>query len=229
MATSETRQRVTGLVLAAGAATRMGRVKALLPLFDRCLLQHVVDAALASCLDEVVVVLGHRADEIRSALRLPADGRVQVAVAADFARGQSASLRCGLRAASPRAGAAAILLGDQPGVSAARIDRVARAFFAAEAPAARPVFPEAGGAPGHPVFLARRLWPELERLGGDRGARELLAAHPAWLVEVPEPGAPPPDVNTPSDYERLARAAMVPDAEPPPARAAAGGEDPGRR
>jgi xanthine dehydrogenase accessory factor len=206
------RARASGIVLAAGTASRMGGLKALLPLGDRCLLQHVVDAALASCLDEVIVVLGHRADEVRSVLAIPEGGRARVVVNADFAAGQSASLRCGLRAASPASETAAVLLGDQPTVSAARIDRVAAAFFASQRPAARPVFPEAGGAPGHPVFLARRLWPLLEAETGDRGARELLAAHPDWLTAVPESGAPPPDLDTPDDYEAAARAAMVPDA-----------------
>jgi molybdenum cofactor cytidylyltransferase len=231
MATPEPRQRLpaSAVVLAAGTASRMGRSKSLLPLGDRCLLQHVVDAALASRLAEVIVVLGCRAAEIRSVLRLPADGRARVVVNADFAAGQSASLRCGLRAVTRRSEAAAVLLGDQPTVPAARIDRVAEAFFASRAPAARPVFPDAGGVPGHPVFLARRLWPLLDGLAGDHGARELLADRPDWLTPVPERGGPPPDVDTPDDYEGLARVAMVPGAEPSPARVIAGGEDSGRR
>ena len=67
---------VVGLVLAAGAARRMGRPKQLLPLGGRALLQHVVDAAAASALGDVVIVLGHEADAIEAALRLPARARV---------------------------------------------------------------------------------------------------------------------------------------------------------
>jgi len=98
---------LSGVVLAAGASTRMGRPKQLLPVGDRCLLRRVIDAALASRLDEVIVVLGHRADEIGSALALDAVGRARVVVNSEHADGQSTSLRCGLRAADERAQAVA--------------------------------------------------------------------------------------------------------------------------
>jgi molybdenum cofactor cytidylyltransferase len=195
---------VSGVVLAAGSSTRMGCPKQLLPLGDRPLLRHVVDAALASCLDEVVLVLGHRAREIERGLALPAGGRVRVAVNSDYARGQSGSLRLGLRSTSRRAAAAAILLGDQPGVSARVIDRVVGAFRAAGGLAARPEYATVGKRrlPGHPVLLARRIWPELDELRGDEGARALLAARPEWLLAVEMEGEPPGDIDTPADYRR---------------------------
>ena len=134
MTTPDEERRVflTGVVLAAGTSVRMGRPKQLLPLGDRCLLQRVVDAALASRLDEVIVVLGHRAEEIRAAIVLPGDGRARAVVNPDFARGQSTSLQRGVRAADARSQAVAVLLGDQPGVTAGLIDRVAAAFVSAE-------------------------------------------------------------------------------------------------
>ena len=200
----ERRAFLTGVVLAAGASTRMGRPKQLLSLGDRCLLQHVVDAALGSRLDELIIVLGHCAEEIRAAIVLPDDGRARAVENADFARGQSTSLQRGVRAADARSQAVAVLLGDQPLVTAALIDRVAAAFLSADAPLARPVYPDAGGAPGHPVFAARRVWPRIEDLSGDEGARGLLSARPDWLLEVPLEGGPPPDVDTWEDYQRLA-------------------------
>lgn len=203
---------LSGIVLAAGASTRLGRPKQLLLLGDRPLLQHVVDAALASRLDEVVVVLGHGAAEIRAALRAPADAPLRLVVHADPSRGQSSSLRLGLDSASPRATAAAILLGDQPGVGAALIDRVAAAFLDGGSPAARPVYSGAGGCaiPGHPVFLARRIWPEVGKLSGDQGARVLLSTRPDWLLQLPVEGEPPADVDTWEDYRRVSRAARSP-------------------
>lgn len=206
MATSSEERRafLTGVVLAAGASARMGRPKQSLPVGDRCLLQRAVDAALASRLDEVIVVLGHCADEIRAALALPAGSRARAIVNPDFARGQSTSLQRGLRAADARSQALAVLLGDQPFVSAGLIDRVAEAFLAAGSALARPVYPDAGGMPGHPVFLARRVWPQIEDLSGDQGARALLSARPDWLLEVPVEGDPPLDVDTWEDYQRVA-------------------------
>jgi molybdenum cofactor cytidylyltransferase len=195
---------LTGVVLAAGVSARMGRPKQQLPVGDRCLLQRVVDAALASRLDEVVVVLGHRAEEIRAAIALPAAGRARAVVNPDFARGQSTSLQRGLRSADARSQALAVLLGDQPFIGAELIDRVAEAFLSAGVPLARPVYPDAGGRPGHPVFLARRVWPQIEELSGDQGARVLLAARPDRVLEVPVAGDPPLDVDTWQDYQRVA-------------------------
>jgi len=195
---------VSGVVLAAGSSNRMGRPKQLLPLRDRPLLQHVVDAALASCLDEIVLVLGHRAREIERALALPAGDRVRVAVNSEHARGQSSSLRLGLRSTSQRATAAAVLLGDQPGVSAQIIDRVVAAFLGAGGVAARPEYSTADGGriPGHPVLLSRGIWSELAELRGDEGARAVLGARPDWLLAVEVEGEPPGDIDTPDDYRR---------------------------
>jgi molybdenum cofactor cytidylyltransferase len=201
---------LTGIVLAAGASTRMGRPKQLLPLGGRPLLQRTLDQAAAACLDELILVLGHRAAEIRDALDLPDPSRCRVVVNEHYREGQAGSLRLGLRSAAPAAAAAAILLGDQPLVTAGRIDRVVRAYREAGALAARPMYVGAGGEriPGHPVLLDRSTWAELERLGGDRGARDLLAAHPDWLCQIPLGDDPPLDVNTEDDWRRAGKALL---------------------
>ena len=216
---------ISGVVLAAGSAVRMGEPKQLMPLGDRSLLQHVIDEACASHLDEVVVVLGARADEVRAsiearvpdgrtsletnacgdeALRAPRSRGLRFAINEDFATGLSSSLKCGLRACDPGADAAAILLGDQPGVDAALIDTVLDAFAATRAPLTRPVFVTDAGAevPGHPAILARAVWPAVEALRGDEGARALFARDRERVCELRIAGEPPLDVDTPDDYRR---------------------------
>lgn len=199
---SSDRPFVSGLVLAAGASSRMGRPKSLLPVAGRPLLQHVVDAALASRLDEVIVVLGHCADEIEAALVLA--GRARAITNPEFAEGQITSLRCGLAAVSSDARAAAILLGDQPSLGSRTIDDMIAAFLAAGARAARPVYPDAGGRPGHPVLLAREIFCELDGLRGDQGARTLFSRPGPGVIEVPVAGQPPPDIDTPEDFAWIA-------------------------
>lgn len=195
---------LSAIVLAAGASVRMGRLKQLLTLGDRCLLQHVLDAVAETRLNELILVLGCRADEIRAAVRLPAGLPSRVVVNPDYAQGQSTSLRIGLQAASPRSVASGILLGDQPQITAALIDRVADAFLAAGTPIVRPVYAGiAGRVPGHPVFLACAIWPAVGRLVGDEGARALIAAHPEWLTDVAVEGDAPTDIDTAEDYERV--------------------------
>jgi molybdenum cofactor cytidylyltransferase len=198
------RRFLSGVVLAAGASMRIGQPKQLLPLQGRPLLQHVIDEIGASRLDEVIVVLGCHAEEVRRAIRPPEGGSMRVVVNPDHATGQSASLRLGLRSTDPRAEAAAVFLGDQPQVSRHLIDRVAQAFLAGSTPVVRPVYgaPGGGRVPGHPVFLARRIWDALKDLRGDEGARRVLSRHPEWVSEVLVEGEAPEDIDTWDDYRR---------------------------
>jgi molybdenum cofactor cytidylyltransferase len=193
---------LSALILAAGSSTRMGRPKQLLPFGNRPLLQVVIDEAVGSCAQEVVLVLGDHADEIREALLLPENDRVRVGVNPDYRLGQSTSLRLGLGMADPRSETAAVLLGDQPGVTAALIDRLADDCRHSGAFIMRPVYRTAAGGqvPGHPVFLARSIWGEIQTLQGDQGARSLIKAHPDWLAEIRVAGPPPRDIDTPEDY-----------------------------
>ena len=82
---------IAGVVLAAGTSSRLGRPKQLLPLQGKPLTQHVIDATIAAGLDEVVVVLGHAAEEVEAGLELPPPARA--VVNPDYEAGQSSS-RC---------------------------------------------------------------------------------------------------------------------------------------
>ena len=199
--TGRSRPFVSAVVLAAGGSTRMGRPKQLLPLAGKPLLQHALDNVAASGLDEIVLVLGHAADDVRAGLRLPTRVPVRVVVNDGWEAGISGSLRAGLRAADERAAAAAVLLGDQPGVTALLVAHVTEAFLESGRLATRPVW-RAGRVPGHPVVLARETWAAMDALGGEEGARSVLAAHPDWLLEVPIAGAPPRDIDDEQDYRQ---------------------------
>jgi molybdenum cofactor cytidylyltransferase len=131
-------------------------------------------------------------------VRVPAGARV--VVNPEFAEGQSTSLRAGLRELSRDCSGAVILLGDQPGVS----PDVVRAVVDAHREGGGPVVQAAySGRPSHPVLFDRRVWPQLEAVEGDVGARDLLVRHPEWVTTVEVGGLPPPDVDTWEDYRRL--------------------------
>lgn len=193
------RSLIAAVVLAAGTSSRLGRPKQLLELRGRPLLQHAVDAAFEAGLDEIVVVLGHQAGEVAAALTLPEGARA--VVNPNYVEGQSSSLRAGLRAVSLQVRAAVVLLGDQPGVSPAAIRAVAGAYEEAGGPVVQAAY---GGQPGHPVLIDRRIWPEIETVEGDVGARDILSAHPEWVTTVNVGGDPPQDVDTWADYRRIA-------------------------
>jgi molybdenum cofactor cytidylyltransferase len=188
---------ISGIILAAGGSARLGTPKQLLELDGRPLLQHVVDAAEQGGLDEVIVVLGHEAEHIAAALRLPST--VRMVVNPRFLEGQSTSLRAGVDATDPASTAAVVLLGDQPRLTAPMIRKMVAAFQRDDRPIARAVF---DGVPGHPVVLARSEWAMLDSLEGDAGARAFLDA--SDKVNMVDMGAEPlEDVDTWEQYERV--------------------------
>jgi molybdenum cofactor cytidylyltransferase len=189
---------ISGIVLAAGGSTRMGRPKQLLPLAGRPMLQHVLDAAEASPLDEVVVVLGPGAGEVWAALS--PGPRTRAAVNPTTAEGQSTSLRAGLRAVHVEAEAAVVLLGDQPEIRPDTLGAVIEAFRRGGGPVVQAVY---GGRPGHPVLFAREAWPDVEAATGDEGARRVLAGNPDRVHRVEVGGDPPEDMDTEDDYVRI--------------------------
>lgn len=175
-------------------SSRLGRVKQLLELEGRPLLQHVVDAAVLAGLDEIVIVLGHQAERIRGALTIPDNARI--VINSDYLSGQSSSLRVGLDALDRRAHAVVILLGDQPRLSSDAIRHAISAFKDASAPILRTTWQ---GSPGHPVIVGRSEWNALRSPVGDRGARDYITegTHTKTL-EMHEP--PVVDVDTWEQY-----------------------------
>jgi molybdenum cofactor cytidylyltransferase len=189
----------TGLVLAAGASRRMGRPKQLLPVGGRPLLERVVASACESRLDEVLVVLGARAEEIAGQVGL---GRARVLVNPDHASGMSSSLRAGLAALGPDVDRAVVILGDQPAISGALLDELLDLQERSGLPAAALSF---GGMLHPPVVLRRELWGDLRSLEGDVGCRAVIRARPELVAALPAAGdlRHPVDVDTPEDYARL--------------------------
>ena len=183
--------RIGGLVLAAGEGSRFGGTKQLAPLGGRPLLEHAL-AAVAD-LDPRVVVLGHEAEAIRAAVDLQG---ARAVVCGDWAQGQSASLRCGVRALGD-VDAAVVVLGDQP-----RITREAVAAVAAAAGGAAAARASYGGRPGHPVLLGRELLARVGELRGDVGFRDLLAGVDLREAEVGGL-ADPVDIDTREELARL--------------------------
>jgi molybdenum cofactor cytidylyltransferase len=192
---------VVALVLAAGSGARFGAGNKLLAEIDgRPLLRRAVTAALASRARRTLVVTGHAREAVETALAGLDVGFVHNP---DHATGMASSLRAGLLAATG-ADAVVVLLGDMPGVTPALIDALISAFDAA--PGAPAVVPVHQNRRGNPVLLARALFPALDRLAGDTGARRLLADAPGVVeVAVDDPGVSE-DVDSPADLDRLREA-----------------------
>jgi molybdenum cofactor cytidylyltransferase len=187
------------VILAAGASRRMGEPKQLLPVRGRPLLATALAAACDSQLDEVVVVLGAHADEIRRSVRL---GRARVVVNPDHAQGMSTSLKAGIAALGVNVARVVVILGDQPDISPEVVDRLLQTQATSGLPAAALSF---DGLLHPPVVLARELWADIEALEGDVGCRALVRAHPELVAAVvaDRPGGHPVDIDTREDFELL--------------------------
>lgn len=190
---------IAGLVLAAGASVRhRGGFKLLLPFDDGTVIGASVRAAAVAGLRPIALVTGHRADEVRAAVEGEA---VELVENPRYPEGVATSLSAGIRHLEARSGvaAAAILLGDEPGMSPDVIRQVVEAWRGAGWPAARALYRDR---PGHPVIVARSLFPALRTAEGDRGLAGLLGRQGLRVHAVHVDRLAPVDVDTPADYRR---------------------------
>jgi molybdenum cofactor cytidylyltransferase len=190
--------KVTGIILAAGASSRMGSTKQLLPFREQTLLECVVDSALASSLHRIVVVLGHKFEALEPLL---ANRAVTVICNPHSDKGQSSSIKTGLRALAEEADAALFLLGDQPLVTPEIINQILAAYEASPNPIVLPVFK---GKRGNPVLFSRETFPRLAALKEDCGARPLFEEYAEHILKVPvSDPAIRFDIDTEEDYRQL--------------------------
>jgi molybdenum cofactor cytidylyltransferase len=201
------------VVLAAGRSSRFGSTKQLADLDGDPLVVHAVASACDSAADRVVVVLGHDAPAVDAALRAAAgagrlDGSRVSLVEVPPGGPQSGSLASGL-AATAGVRVVAVVLADQPGITAAEIDGVLEAAGVAAEREGRGIARTAHTDRwSHPVAFAGTALDQLagelaEALAesGDRGGRELVTG--SGVVDVPAAGAAPPDVDTPADLAAI--------------------------
>jgi molybdenum cofactor cytidylyltransferase len=193
--------RSAGIVLAGGSSRRMGRPKQLLDVAGKPLLELIVNQANASGLDEVLVVLGAEADQIRKRVDF---GRAFVIINRDHATGMASSLRAGIAALDAEIDRAVVILGDQPAITSSMLDELVDLQQRSGLPAAALSF---DGLLHPPVVLARALWPDLRALEGDVGCRALIRQRPELVATLPAEGGHkhPTDIDTPDDYERLVK------------------------
>jgi molybdenum cofactor cytidylyltransferase len=189
---------IGGLILAAGAATRFGSPKLVAAFRGAPLLQRAVDAMRAvDAIERFVIVVGSDAERVVGAI----DAReAEIVVCDRWADGMSASLSAGLAVVNDFDWVI-VTLGDQPFVGAAAIAAVAQS---AERTGDHVMAVRAryGGRPGHPVALRSQLFPELARMRGDIGARELLKRVVVEEIEADGLGSVA-DVDTIADLEAL--------------------------
>jgi molybdenum cofactor cytidylyltransferase len=190
---------VAAVILAAGAATRMGRLKQLLPYRGRTLVQHAVDQAIQALFHPVVVVVGAESAAVRSAI---ASQKSVVVENSYWQSGMGSSISAGVRwlqGEQTEAAAIAILLADQPLVTAEHFTEMRNRLHQVSADA---VAAEYSGTLGVPALFKRSLFMALSQLPPTAGARQLLRQTGLKAEPFPLPEAAF-DIDTPTDYESL--------------------------
>ena len=189
--------KLIGLVLAAGRSSRMGKDnKLLLPVGGEPMVARVVRHAMASRLDDVLVVTGHDGDAVAAALP-PGTAYLENP---DFAEGMATSLRVGVEALEGARGVM-VLLADMPDVLSEHINWLV-AHFADDGVGSIVVAASDVGR-GNPVLFAARHFPALRAVEGDRGAKSVVEAGGRDVVQVRIGPAAQRDIDTPEAYARL--------------------------
>lgn len=188
--------RFKAIVPAAGLSSRMGAFKPLLPYGDSTVIECAVQSAL-SCADEVIVVLGKRAEEVEKALRHFGDRVITVRNPQYDVSDMLRSVQIGLAEIAERGECDGFFLlpGDMPAIAPMTFKVLCGAFDSQR----RVIYPIIGGRRGHPPLLHASLIPEILAYVGDGGLREILRRYPAYEVAVSDSGILI-DLDTPKDY-----------------------------
>ncbi|HEX8502196.1 MAG TPA: nucleotidyltransferase family protein [Pyrinomonadaceae bacterium] len=190
---------VGAIILAAGSSSRMGAPKQTLRFRGQTLLRRAALAALGAGCAPVIVVTGAHAELSRREL----DGLdVREAFNTRWETGMASSVRAGVEGlvgAAPDAGAAVLMLCDQPHLTSEIISNLVTAHRATGRPV---VASEYGGGFGVPALFGRALFAELSRLEGAAGAKQVIKRHASKAHFLPFPGGEV-DVDTPDDFSRL--------------------------
>jgi putative nucleotidyltransferase with HDIG domain len=185
--------RIGAIILAAGYSSRMGQFKPLLPFGGATVLQSTVQIFLRAGIEDVLVVLGHRANELRPVAEAAG---ARCVVNADFAEGMFTSVRAAARAFNDRLDGCFLLPVDMPLVRSTTIHRLAEAFAVRPKDTIHPVF---AGHRGHPPLIPRSILLEAvsDIVSGPLSA--VLARHTAVEVCVADE-AIHIDMDSPADY-----------------------------
>jgi molybdenum cofactor cytidylyltransferase len=203
---------IPAVVLAAGKSTRMGRLKATLPIradaaanpAGDTFLTRILRTFQAANVDDLVVVVGCEAEAVVESV-ISRGFSPRFVDNRDYESGQLSSLLAGLRAIDrPGVNAMLLMLVDAPLVSSSTVRLVVERYRATGAAIVRPVGRTDGTRHGHPVLIDRALFDELRSADPAAGAKPIVRAHVSveGNVEVDDEGAFA-DVDTPEDYRRL--------------------------
>ena len=190
--------RVSAVVLAGGISKRMGKENKLLIKLNKSTLVNItVDTAVRSNVAETIVVTGHETNLVQKSL---SNYPVRFVHNPYYQNGLSTSLSCGIKAVSKNIDGALVVLSDMPWVRIETINALIDRFNTEKSRViCRPTFNDKVG---NPVLWPRIFFPELIKIKGDKGARNLIKKYSqrVFLVKVNDTGIHK-DINEPNDLK----------------------------
>ena len=186
---------IWGIILAAGASTRMGKQKLLLPYRGKTIVRSVVSNAITALKKNIIVVLGADSDEISKEI---SNFQINLVENKHYQDGMLSSVICGLNALPVNASAFLIYLGDQPQITSDVTFKVIDAYKNSGKGIVIPVYKKKRG---HPVLTDYKYKPEIQKLDPEKGLRQLMEKFSYDIYET-ECGSPEilRDIDTPQDY-----------------------------
>jgi molybdenum cofactor cytidylyltransferase len=187
---------LSAILLSAGESKRMGKPKQLMPLGSGTILEQAIDNLLNSVVDEIIVVLGHKAEEV---IKTIAAKPVKIIFNPNYSQGMSTSIIAGLILVDPQSQAVMLALGDQPLVDGQTINKLIEEFHNHDKGIVIPTYQSRRG---HPIIFDIKYKPELLELEGDIGGREIIKHHPDDVLEVAvDSESVITDIDTRDDYK----------------------------
>jgi len=188
---------ISCILLSAGLSERFGSPKALACLSNNNIIQHVQNTLLQSACDEIIIVLGAHALEIRPSIFI--HSRIRVVYNKQYYFGQTSSVQAGWREADQSSEGVLLLPVDCPFVQASSIDQMIHHFKKYDPDILIPAYQNKKG---HPPIFHRRLKSEILNLSMGQGLNSLFADHPPQTIEINDPGIIK-SFNTPEELKKI--------------------------
>ncbi|HWR53057.1 MAG TPA: nucleotidyltransferase family protein [Bryobacteraceae bacterium] len=193
---------IAGIILAAGASSRMGRPKPLLSVGTETFVDRLIRSMSSAC-SPVIVVLGYSAEEIRSGMKRA--GEAEIVMNERCSEGQLSSLQRGIAAIPETAEAVMFTPVDHPHLRTSTFTALAERFKETDAPA---IVATHGERRGHPVLVSRAAAGRIAALPPDSRASDVVHGPDTLYVDVDDPGVVE-DIDDPETYRRLLEAGTL--------------------
>ncbi|MGV8027341.1 MAG: NTP transferase domain-containing protein [Anaerolineaceae bacterium] len=189
-------KQISAVILAAGQSARLGKPKQLIPWQETTLLNFTISVIRQSGIEDIVLVLGASAEEIKKTLN---NQQLRIVNNLSWATGKASSIRAGLNAICSEATGVLIFLCDQPYLSTDLICSILQAGDSSEADIIAPIV---GDQLSNPVLFKINIFPAFYTLQGEEGGKNLFSKYTMQRVPWMDERILL-DIDTQEDVEKL--------------------------